>query len=68
MMFLSKDRVGASIKFEITSENKTLGIENTDEELLLTATHISNTVPKVICPFKYLVKYNSKLSLLIKGA
>ena len=55
MMFLSKVRVGASTKFEITSENKTLGIENSDEELVLTATHISNTVLRVIGPFKYLV-------------
>ena len=68
MMFLSIVSVGASIKSEITSENKTFGIENSDEELLLTATHISKTVLGVICPFKYLVKYNSRLSLLIQGA
>ena len=55
MMFLSVVRVGASIKFEIVSENKTLGIENSDNELLLTATHISKTVFDVICPIKYLV-------------
>ena len=67
-MFLSTVRVGASIKFEIISENKTTGIENSDEKLLLTATHISKTVLEVIWPFIYLVKYNSRLSLLIKGA
>jgi hypothetical protein len=54
-MFLSTVRVGASIKFEIVSENKTLGIENSDKELLLTATQISKTVLDVIGPFKYLV-------------
>ena len=54
-MLLSKVKVGASIKFKIVSENKTLGIENSDKELLLTATHISKTVPDVISPFKYLV-------------
>jgi len=48
MMFLSVVRVGASIKFEIVSENKTFGIENSDKELLLTATHISKIVPEVI--------------------
>ena len=48
MMFLSIVRVGASIKFEIFSENKTLGIENWDREVLLTETHISKTVPEVI--------------------
>jgi hypothetical protein len=65
---LSTVNVVASIKLEITSENNTLGIENSDKELLLTATQISKTVVEVICPFKYLVKYNSKLSLLIQGA
>lgn len=54
-MFLSTVKEGASIKFEITSENKTFGIEKFDEELLLTATHISKTVLEVISPFKYLV-------------
>ena len=68
MMFLSVVRVGASIKLEITSENKTFGIENSDKELPLTATHISKTVLEVICPLIYLVKYNSRLSLLIQGA
>ena len=51
MMFLSTVRVGASTKFEMVSENKTLGIENSNKELLLTATHISKTVVDVICPF-----------------
>ena len=68
MMFLSTVSVGASIKFKIDSENKTVGIENSDEALLLTATHISKIVADVICPFKYLVKYSSRLSLLIQGA
>ena len=54
-MFLSTVKVGASIKVEIVSANKTLGTENSDEALLLIATHISKTVSGVICPFKYLV-------------
>ena len=54
-MFLSIVRVGASIKFEIFFENKTFGIENSDKEVLLTATQISKTVSEVICPFKYRV-------------
>lgn len=53
-VFIYRER-GASIKFEIISENKTLGIENYDKALLLTATHISNIVLEVIFPFKYLV-------------
>ncbi len=64
MKFLSTVKVGASIKLEITSENKTFGIENSDAELLLTATHISKIVLAVICPFKYLVKYNSRLNTI----
>lgn len=40
MILLSAVSVGASIKFAIVFENKTLGTENADEELSLTATHI----------------------------
>ena len=51
MMFLSRVSVGASIKFAITSENKTLGAEKLDKKLGLTATHISKTVFEVMAPF-----------------
>ena len=54
-MSFSTVRVGASIKFEIVSENKIVGIENFDEESFLIATHISKTVLDVICPLRYLV-------------
>ncbi len=55
MIFLSTVRVGASIRLENVSENKTLGTENESSKLFLTATQISKTVFGVICPFKYLV-------------
>jgi len=44
MMLLSTVSAGASIKFAIVFENKTLGNENSDVELGLKATHISKVV------------------------
>jgi hypothetical protein len=41
MVFLFVESVGASISLAIPSENKTFGMENSDKESLLTATHIS---------------------------
>lgn len=68
MMLLSTVSVGASIKFAVVFDNKTFGTEKFDAAVLLTATHISKRVLAAMASFKYLVKYNSRLSLLMQGA
>jgi hypothetical protein len=55
MMLLSTVSEGASTKFIIVYENKTLGTEKLAKGLSLTATYISKAVLEVISPFKYLV-------------